>query len=254
MRLVRSFRHMLQKIIHRPEERPEESDTVDSEVELAQQQSYPTDEDVFVVRATLLQFLPLKLVNVILHAAQYWPCISAKNATYTTVYAGHSTGNNAAAYYLITPVIPTKHSQLVVEMVKFNLKSCDQGWADDTYDNGPYSGSYTWFEAGIIRVESDDSVPHIMLTQCVDDFDANAFSDGFAKEVSNPLEQGGRWKLQYNLRASSSAREHEVVWTNSDIFDDAAYTSAKAKGARTGCGFISRLAPGDRVALVARAL
>ncbi|KAG6882279.1 hypothetical protein C0993_011279, partial [Termitomyces sp. T159_Od127] len=113
--------------------------THDAEVEL-QNQSNPTDQDVFVVHAILLQFVPSELVNVILHAAQYWPCISVENARYTAVKACYSTGNNAAAYYLITPVIPTKYPHLKVEMVKFNLKSCDQGWGGDANNHGQLLG------------------------------------------------------------------------------------------------------------------
>lgn len=268
MRLISSFLNMLQNTVYGPEE----PDVVDSEdkVEVAEHQSNPTDEDVFAVRAILVQLVPAELVIVILHAAQYWPCISAKNTKYTAVQADSRTRNNAAAYYLITPIIPTKHLHFKVEMVKFNLKSCDQGWGGDPNNYGTslflvtdslilwrslgtYNGSFTWFEAGIMRSVPDDSVPPIMLNQHVEDFDADAFSDSFAKEVVNPFEQGRRWELQYNMQVSSTVREHEVVWMRSDIVDDAAQASARAKGARTGRGFISALAPGDRIVLMARA-
>ncbi|KAG6878872.1 hypothetical protein C0992_007000 [Termitomyces sp. T32_za158] len=44
---------------------PEKIDAVDSEDD-SRHQSYPTDEDVFVVQAILLQFVPPELVNTIL--------------------------------------------------------------------------------------------------------------------------------------------------------------------------------------------
>ncbi|KAG5722071.1 hypothetical protein E4T56_gene15843, partial [Termitomyces sp. T112] len=233
----------------------EESNTIDSEdeVELAQNQSNLTEEDFSTVQALFLHFVPPELAKAILDAAQYWPCISAKNVQYTGVLAEVANGNNAAAYYLVTPVIPTKHPHLKVEMVKFNIASCDQGWGGDANNCGTYNGSYTWFEAGIRRGVSDVSVPPIMLVNRVDDFDADAFNGGSAKEIVNSLERDRRWKLQYNMQVSSTVREHEVIWTKHDIIDDAAEASARARGAGTGRGFVSTLAPGDRIVIVGRA-
>jgi hypothetical protein len=36
--------------------------------------------------------------------------------------------------------------------IVFSITSHDQGWADDTEDEGTYKGSFTWFDAGLERL------------------------------------------------------------------------------------------------------
>ncbi|KAG6910348.1 hypothetical protein DXG01_011417 [Tephrocybe rancida] len=216
----------------------------------------PTDQDVFSAQGILLHFVPLELADVILNMAQYWPCVSAMSDRLLLVPANHETQNNAAAYYLVTPPVPS-YQHLEIQMVKFSLSSCDQGWGGDANHYGTYNGSFTWFEAGIIRgAPTDHDVGRDFEQRTIrnaDEFDADAFGRLFAPEVVNSLENNRRWALQFNIQVSSTIRNHQIAWTKHDIIDDAAEASARTKGARTGRGFVGTLTPGDRITLIVRA-
>jgi len=214
----------------------------------------PTDNDVYAVRNDFLHFLPLELVDLILETAQYWPCISVKRASRLVVAANDHTSNNVAAYYLVTPPIREKRS-MHIKMVKFTLKSCDQGWGGDPNNFDTYNASYTWFEAGIVR-DNREGVDTYLLElrkRSIDKFNDHAFNRTFGREVENPLQQERRWKLQYNMQVSRIRRRHSIVWTKEGIADEIAETEASARGAGTGRNFVNTLSSGDRVALVVRA-
>ncbi|KAG6808456.1 hypothetical protein H0H92_004053, partial [Tricholoma furcatifolium] len=158
--------------------------------------------------------------------AQYWPSMYASNSRQMHVLAGASTNHNPAMYYLVTQAIPTNHQHLEVQMVKFTLRSCDQGWGGIPEDRGTYNGSWSWFEAGIVRgvpaeynLESDLKQYNM---QNADTFNSDAFGRSFAQEVVNPLTENQRWELQYNLTASSDVRDHEIIWDRHDIIDEEA--------------------------------
>ncbi|EEB89082.1 hypothetical protein MPER_12867 [Moniliophthora perniciosa FA553] len=128
---------------------------------------YPTENAVIAVRIALLTFLPRELVDIVLDDAEYWPRVSAKR--YLVVVAAASGPTPQADWcYLVTPQIildgldndgraelrrpPKIHS------VIFTTKSRDQGWGGppraemERYEReGPYHGSFSWFEAVIIR-------------------------------------------------------------------------------------------------------
>lgn len=214
----------------------------------------PRDNDVYAIRNDLLHFLPLELVDIILDTAQYWPCFSVKSTRRLVVAASDYTSNNVAAYYLVTPAIREKRS-MHIKMVKFTLKSCDQGWGGDPNNFDTYNASYTWFEAGIVR-DNREGVDAYLLElrkRSIDRFNDHAFTQTFGREVENPLQQERRWNLQCNMQVSRIRRRHKITWTRDDIVDDAAETEARARGAGTGRNFVNTLLPGDRVALVVRA-
>jgi hypothetical protein len=90
-------------------------------------------DDFFAVRDYFLRFVPLELANAILDAAMYWPSITTERTELLVASAGFVNKKNVAAYYLITPPIPQVVRDAVVlpmrvRMVKFTLKSCDQGF------------------------------------------------------------------------------------------------------------------------------
>ncbi|KAG6830610.1 hypothetical protein H0H87_007553 [Tephrocybe sp. NHM501043] len=220
----------------------EDSDTssteVDDEWARSSDVTSPTDEDVFATRTLLIQFVPLELADFIIDIAQYWPCVSVRKTKHLQVTANYRTENNAAAYYLVTPHVPTRYQRLEVKMVKFTLESCDQGWGGDART---YNGSFTWFEAGVIRGVSDSQESKLedyfeqLGVQNEAAFNADAFSRDYAQEVVNPFEDSRRWYLQCNMQVSSLVRTHEIVWRRHDVVDDAAEALLIAKGTRKGC-------------------
>ncbi|KAJ7697519.1 hypothetical protein B0H14DRAFT_794051 [Mycena olivaceomarginata] len=70
-----------------------------------------------------------------------------------------------------------------------------------------------------------------------------------AHEVPNPAGPSGskNWEIQRNFCASGEWRRHVVVWNEVGEM-------LKGTGAGSGEGFIPSLAPGDRIAVIARAL
>jgi hypothetical protein len=73
-------------------------------------------------------------------------------------------------------------------------------------------------------------------------------------EVKNPIDGvTRRWHIQSNMNASPEVRRHEVVWSSEDLFDDKKESDLRAQGQGIGRGFVSALACGDRVGVVARA-
>lgn len=108
---------------------------------------YPrTQDDVFAVRLFLLNLLPLELSDIIIDMAQYWPMISSRNDRAFHLAASDSERNNATCCCLVTERIPgRKHhpnedriTSAKVRMVRFLLKSHDQGWSDNATDHGKY--------------------------------------------------------------------------------------------------------------------
>jgi hypothetical protein len=70
-----------------------------------------------------------------------------------------------------------------------------------------------------------------------------------AHEVPNPAGPSGskNWEIQRNFCASGEWRRHVVVWNEVEEM-------LKGTGAGSGEGFIPSLAPGDRIAVIVRAL
>ncbi|KAG5646430.1 hypothetical protein DXG03_003480 [Asterophora parasitica] len=212
------------------------------------------DLDVFAVRNYLSYFVPIEVADIILNFALYWPCsVSIKMPKKNQIFCTPASvsENNAAAYYMVTPAIPPGYAP--IQAVRFTIRSGDQGWGGDNF-RGTYQGSYTWFEAAIIR-DDREQVPQFLFQleqQPVHAFNDDAFSRELAREIRNPLEESERWKLQYNLQVSFPPKVHQVVWMKDDVINDEIEAVARAKGAGTGRGFVSTLRPGDRVALVVR--
>lgn len=126
---------------------------------------------------------------------------------------------------------------------------------------GTYHGSWTWFEAAILRPSARGPPPgwlKLVPHRPVDlhkegistEVDLRTFS---VQELESPVDGKQRWHIQRNVHVSSQVREHEVVWTD-DVdggdFDD----EDVERGCGTGRGFVHLLRAGDRIAVMARAL
>ncbi len=116
-----------------------------------------------------------------------------------------------------------------------------------------YEGSWTWFEAAIIRGE-----PwwlNEVLGRPTDLYRkglaADVRSAARAAEVRSHEEEGSRWHVGVNVTAEGSYKEHTNVWPRTD-------EGVKQQSMRGLFGlsheFVRLLEPGDRVALMARAM
>ncbi|KAJ7489109.1 hypothetical protein FB451DRAFT_1552991 [Mycena latifolia] len=223
------------------------------------QYSPSSPSDVFEVRRHLVNFLPPELVNTIIDEAGYWPrIVCSKDRRTVVVQASAHTNHNAAVRCLLTPPFPAAEelggpgARLRVKLVKFEILSNDQGWGGEPEHRGTYNGSYTWFEAAILRPgkapEQEPELPGWRLRV------------GWRRlpsipplvEVKNPLESDGRWRIQTNRCASRQAMNHTIIWQEGGSGDSE--EGEREKGSGDGAGFIEILAPGDRIGVVARAM
>ncbi|KAF7328668.1 hypothetical protein MSAN_02468400 [Mycena sanguinolenta] len=201
-------------------------------------------DDVFQVRRCLLNFLPPELVNTILDEAEYWPRIRSTRNQLLVVHASSSSDNNASLRCLVTPPFPASQAlggpsaRLRVKRVKFDIVSNDQGWGGDPQDHGTYNGSYTWFEAAILRRAPQPEGRRLSPARPL-------------FEVTN---QDGcsRWLVQTNRCATVQAETHSIIW-QADGMETASGHDREENGSGDGAGFIELLAPEDRIAIVARA-
>ncbi|KAJ7444608.1 hypothetical protein B0H11DRAFT_1747270 [Mycena galericulata] len=210
-------------------------------------------QDVFKVRHLFLRFLPPELVNTILDDAEYWPRILAARDTSMTLTAASSPEHNAARSYLVTPPFPSIRelggpgARLRVKRVEFYILSGDQGWSSTPQYHGTYDGSYTWFEAAIMRPGEPPALRGWRRW---------ALTMGLIKfrrpwiEVKNSAEDGGRWRIQTNRCAHKKLLPHTIVWAVDSTEPDL----KERNGSGDGAGFIDMLAPGDCISIIARAM
>ncbi|KAK3996389.1 hypothetical protein QBC44DRAFT_304352 [Cladorrhinum sp. PSN332] len=150
--------------------------------------------------------------------------------------------------------------------IVFTLSSHDQGWGgrlNDEEENGPYHGSWTWFEAGLerfVRKEEDEKptlgIEHVRTVYPESLWD----SDRDTGHYDFPLGGSDERKIQANITADSVFTHHRVVWDYTDDIDPEKDTEAAAKLERLGRGkatgngkFVRELRIGDMVTVWAKA-
>ncbi|KAF8964474.1 hypothetical protein BDZ97DRAFT_1815262 [Flammula alnicola] len=161
----------------------------------------------------------------------------------------------------------------------FKIESHDQGWGGEDSQ-----GSWTWFEAAIVRDFKDEysegSDDEAKIRQALSIRERRSkrgpighwdieipptqwFFGWFGSTtptkgptlitVKNPNMESDVWDIQRNARASREYRLHEVVWTrdlNEEVDEEAHF---QATGSKLGVGFVRSLQAGDRIAVLARA-
>ncbi|KAJ2933022.1 hypothetical protein H1R20_g4075, partial [Candolleomyces eurysporus] len=170
--------------------------------------------------------------------------------------------------FYITPSLPSPTEGILfkVKKIVFRLWSHDQGWTTDTTGPEPYSGAKTWFQAAIIRglgggeIDRPDTVARRIQGSSTQSTSASASAENAALvgafQVPNPSRSGSKvWHLQRNARAWWEETLHEITWTDQDDPEkkDDVKQFLDETGTGLGYGFVRQLAPGDRIAIYARA-
>ncbi|KAK7047180.1 hypothetical protein VNI00_006846 [Paramarasmius palmivorus] len=230
----------------------------------------PTEENVVAVRLILLDHLPRELVDVIIDDAQYWPRIRVERSLIVTATAM----DNADWCYLVTPRLFVDAEEdsnadeadlkrpRRINSVTFTTKSHDQGWGGPPRDEmeryGPHHGSFSWFEAMIIRQsEKYPNAPWWLETfdLPVDLQDPvpsdRELSEADAVTVGPPRK---RWFVLCNQTANREFLDHTVTWTIDD--EDPLHTIEDSLRGHVGMSkkFLDLLRAGDRIALMVRAM
>ncbi|KAJ7167879.1 hypothetical protein C8R46DRAFT_1191886 [Mycena filopes] len=212
----------------------------------------PSVKDLLAARDALLCLLPLELVYILLHLAEYWVQDTTDRVEYHDIH-NPSTHNANVCYLLASPIRPldAEMERLKIMRVVFTTVSHDQGWGGEYGTQGTYRQSYTWFEAAILRrppaasVDSDSSIAHAPDADTGMEYDP-AFE--VAKDDDAEGSPSTRWLVQRNVVAAGNFRQHSVAWPAP------APPAPADSGAGAGAGFVERLDAGDVIAVVARAI
>ncbi|PBK89635.1 hypothetical protein ARMGADRAFT_328196 [Armillaria gallica] len=213
----------------------------------------PSDDDVILVKLILNSYLPVEIIDDILDFAQYWARICERRCIergFKTVATGEAFPK-AEWCYLVSPPIP---QDAKVRLVKFVIESCDQGSGGEPEHRGTYEGSWTWFEAAIIRGEpwwlSKVLTMPVDLYREGSELPEDVRSATRATEVRSH-EESSRWHVGVNVTARGLYKEHTIVWPRMD-------EGIKQRSMKGLVGlsheFVRLLEPGDRVALMAMAM
>lgn len=129
--------------------------------------------------------------------------------------------------------------------------------------SGPYDGSYTWFEALIVRDHISQHAAPVTGGGSNDNegiYDALDLRRKDEKDhdcqiitVKNPNDENSDvWNIQRNKRGSNEYRSHTVIWTEDDEGGEESIL-IKETGRGLGRGFVRSLKMGDRIAVMVRA-
>ena len=133
-----------------------------------------------------------------------------------------------------------------------------------SYQPGRYEGSYTWFEAVIVR----DSIVHVLRSEPGPDNDyieSSMIQEALHRRYFDPEVDSGvitiktpdddnsdTWNIQRNERANGKFQLHTVVWTDEEEAEDESILMNET-GRGLGRGFVRSLKKEDRIAVLARA-
>ncbi|KAF9258753.1 hypothetical protein L218DRAFT_990411 [Marasmius fiardii PR-910] len=236
----------------------------------------PSETDVIQIRLTLLQFLPRELVDTIIDEAEYWcrTYIGEQTSTMSAdaTYAIHLNQHDVQWCYLLTEAIPgenneddpsdvaeLKRPRRIRELI-FTTESNDQGWGgpprSEMQQYGPYHGVWSWFEASIVRFPDEPTETPKWLEEILSKSKPVDMRSPDESQITDKFLVGPsprRWLVHCNRTADSNPTRHTTAWSVYD--EDCTDDDSTVKG-RVGRGteFLSYLQPGDRIALLARAM
>ncbi|KAF8735855.1 hypothetical protein AX14_001361 [Amanita brunnescens Koide BX004] len=154
----------------------------------------------------------------------------------------------AAAFCLITPPIApgidkSDTALAWVASVTFTLQSHDEGSAPR--NPGTYNYSPTFFQAAIIRNSNPDvAIPLLSM--------GTMSNETLSRQLNHrDIWYSEGWEIQRNIAQSYESKTHVVTWSRSGTISE---VEANRRGCGTGAGFLLALIPGDRIAVIARAM
>jgi hypothetical protein len=236
----------------------------------------PTPADIAVIRALFVRgvtpsniSIPPEVTNLILDAAEYWPCVARRVHKSTLSYSAHSMGGKMAVLLCLGGPIPHPPDGLAVNVKKavFRVSGRDQGWVSSgASKRRTYHGAYSWYEAAIYRPRKadreepgkadaqgdDETVPANSVPNKLTEEDLPKKPiEGIAIADSSVKEKGYRrlpktWPVQRNLVACRAYVDHEVVWCQGQQEEE---KDRDVDGSECGVGFVEKLQPGDYVGL-----
>lgn len=170
-----------------------------------------------------------------------------------------------------SPVAPV---QLPCRKIVFTIRSRDQGWGGETQNHNTYRGSWTWFEAGLERIDARGDCgehcpdhqqaldqdpsghPHIPICALRPIRPVVTGEDQYRTNFNFEL-QPAEDKVQCNQTAHSAYITHVVEWRATDDIDPSSAEADKleeiGRGRASGTGeFVRNLKLGDVVTLWAK--
>jgi hypothetical protein len=166
--------------------------------------------------------------------------------------------------------------------IVFTIRSKDQGWGGERDSKGPYDKSYTWFDAGLERIEAIDMekcTPEVQVPQYFTErFRLESHKDGSVTETPiacdlctlRPVARDPAYsefqhpflptatRLQSNVMAGREIKEHVITWKHDDCVvpdspeGDKLEEEGRGRASATG-EFVRKLKVGDIVTVWARA-
>jgi hypothetical protein len=164
--------------------------------------------------------------------------------------------------------------------VVFTIKSKDQGWGGDAAHRGSYKGSYTWFDAGLERLEAIDTIKFKDNRELLPELFQPLFQVGRRDPpilcdtytilpgikdpvVSSNLEFNNPFlppptRIQSNITAGLAIKEHIITWSYNDCIKpeslEGEELEKQGRGRASATGeFVRSLEVGDIITVWARA-
>ncbi|KAK8132681.1 hypothetical protein PG999_000854 [Apiospora kogelbergensis] len=181
---------------------------------------------------------------------------------------------------------PSPVSKGLVRKIVFNIRSCDQGWGGGPNDHGTYRGSWTWFDAGLERFDSEakpdegcpwhstdeDKEHNNRISSCAvrpvwptvasatgneGNEEGNEEDAAAPPQYIHDLFPSDEHKIQANKVATAGMLQHQVVWRWNDDIDpnssDAEDLEKNGRGKATGNGnFVRSIKLGDIITVWGR--
>lgn len=175
--------------------------------------------------------LPAEIVTIVLDYAECW----TQTLSATSLHPDRI-GEQQSGKLQVALLLPSNLPRRSVRRIRLATTSRDQGWSSFPEDHDTYRGSWTWFEAGMRGLDTDneEDAKSIHLNIPVDCQHRNALDEEHIKLcVANP----GRYKygakrLTENVHAGKDFKEHVVVWSIDDEDKD---IRAMVSEAKAGC-------------------
>ncbi|CRK21946.1 hypothetical protein BN1708_003527, partial [Verticillium longisporum] len=143
-----------------------------------------------------------------------------------------------------------------VRKVVFKLRSSDQGWGGERENHGTFKGSWTWFEAGLEKIEAEEGeqldafrTDHLRPVYPRTEEDHRQWGNETRKYV-HQLNANEEYKIQCNRTCTRGVSNYEITWRWTDNIDPESAAAdeleAQGRGRATGNGeFVRNLQLGD---------